>query len=177
MFSRRARRGLFSIATDEGGEMREFPLIEVRPYQASDLDGVIDVFLRAVREIASDDYNSKQISAWAQVDREEWAAARMSRPTWVAVSNGKIAGFIDLHMNGLIDMLFVNPDFARKGVATSLLARVEAEAGEADVRVLHTYASITAHSFFEKCGFTMLLARNVSVRGEKFIQCVMEKIL
>jgi putative acetyltransferase len=157
--------------------MPELPLIVVRPYQASDLDGVIDVFLRSVRDIASADYNPKQIDAWAQVNRDEWAIARMNRPTWVAMAGDQIAGFIDLQVNGLIDMLFVNPDHARRGVATAMLARVEAEAGEAGVPVLHTYASITAHSFFEKCGFTMLLARNVTVRGERFIQCVMEKLL
>jgi putative acetyltransferase len=157
--------------------MPELPLIVVRPYQASDLDGVIDVFLRSVRDIASADYNPKQIDAWAQVNRDEWAIARMNRPTWVAMAGDQMAGFIDLQVNGLIDMLFVNPDHARRGVATAMLARVEAEAGEAGVPVLHTYASITAHSFFEKCGFTMLLARNVTVRGERFIQCVMEKLL
>jgi putative acetyltransferase len=157
--------------------MPELPLIVVRPYQASDLDGVIDVFLRAVRDIASADYTPKQIDAWAQVNRDEWAIARMNRPTWVAMAGDQIAGFIDLQVNGLIDMLFVSPDHARRGVATAMLARVEAEAGEAGVPVLHTYASITAHSFFEKCGFTMLLARNVTVRGERFVQCVMEKLL
>jgi putative acetyltransferase len=157
--------------------MPELALIEVRPYQTSDLDGVIELFLRSVREIAYLDYNRAQIDAWAQVDRDEWDKARLSRPTWVALIDGKLAGFIDLQVSGLIDMLFVSPDFQRRGVATALLARVEAEAGEAELPVLHTFASITAHSFFEKCGFTLLLARNVEVRGQRFVQCVMEKVL
>jgi putative acetyltransferase len=157
--------------------MAEFPLIEIRPYRASDLDDVIELFIRSVREIASMDYTQPQIAAWAQVDRDEWALARMSRPTWVAVRSGKVAGFIDLQANGLIDMLFVHPEHQRRGVATALLARVEAEAGEADVPVLHTYASITAQTFLENCGFTLLLARSVVVRGERFVQCVMEKKL
>jgi putative acetyltransferase len=157
--------------------MPEFPLIEIRPYRASDLDGVIELFLRSVREIASMDYNEDQIDAWAQVDRDEWAAARMNRPTWVALRHGQLAGFIDLHANGLIDMLFVHPEHQRKGVATALLARVEAEAGETELKSLHTYASLTAQTFFEVCGFSLLLARGVDVRGERFVQCVMEKTL
>jgi putative acetyltransferase len=157
--------------------MPELPLIEIRPYRADDLDTVIELFKRSVREIAFMDYTPPQIKAWAQVDRDEWASARMSRPTWVAISEGEIAGFIDLQPNGLIDMLFVHPEHQRKGVATALLARVEAEAGEAEIPTLHTYSSITAQTFFEVCGFTLLLARSVMVRNERFVQCVMEKKL
>ena len=127
--------------------MPEFPLIEIRPYRASDLDGVMDLFLRAVRETASADYNEKQIDVWAQADPDEWALARASRPTWVAFTGGKLAGFADLEKNGLIDMMFVHPDHQRKGVATALLARIEAEADEAGMLVLHTYASATGRPF------------------------------
>jgi putative acetyltransferase len=172
-----AHARLIYSSNNEGDEMGELPLIEIRPYKASDLDSVIDVFLRSVREIASIDYHEDQIDAWAQVDRDEWAIARLNHPTWVAVQGGQIAGFIDLHANGLIDMLFVHPEHQRKGVATALLARVEAEAGETDLKTLHTYASLTAQTFFEVCGFTMLLARGVTVRGERFVQVVMEKML
>jgi putative acetyltransferase len=157
--------------------MPELPLIEVRPYRASDLNEVIELFIRSVREIASMDYTQPQIKAWAQVDRAEWELARMSRPTWVAMRDGQVAGFIDLQSNGLIDMLFVHPEYQRRGVATALLARVEAEAMEAEIPVLHTYSSITAQTFFEVCGFTLLLARSVMVRDQRFVQCVMEKRL
>lgn len=157
--------------------MPEFPLIEIRPYRASDLDGVIDLFVRAVRETASADYNQKQIDVWAQADRDEWALARANRPTWVAFTDGQLAGFADLEATGLIDMMFVHPEHQRKGVATALLARIEAEADEAGIQVLHTYASATAQPFFEYCGFKMLLARAVTVRGQRFVQFVMEKML
>ncbi|MDR5808242.1 GNAT family N-acetyltransferase [Caballeronia sp. LZ019] len=157
--------------------MSVFPLIEIRPYRPSDLDGIIDLFLRAVRETASADYNEKQIEAWAQADPDEWALARASRPTWVAFTDGQLAGSADLEKNGLIDMMFVHPDHQRKGVATALLARIEAEADEAGIRVLHTYSSATGREFFEYCGFTMLLARAVVVRGQRFVQLIMEKVL
>ncbi|SAK54419.1 acetyltransferase [Caballeronia temeraria] len=157
--------------------MPGLPLIEVRPYRASDLDGVIDLFQRAVRETASADYNEAQIAAWSQADRDEWELARASRPTWVGLVDGELAGFADLEKNGLIDMMFVDPRHQRKSVATSLLARIEAEAEEAGLFTLHTYSSVTARPFFEYCGFTMLLARAVVVREQRFIQFVMEKVL
>lgn len=157
--------------------MPGLPLIEIRPYRASDLDGVIDLFQRAVRETAAVDYSPTQIEVWAQADRDEWELARLSRPTWVALVGGELAGFADLEKNGLVDMMFVDPAHQRKGVATALLARVEAEADEAGIHTLHTYASVTGRPFFEYCGFTMLLARAVVVRGQRFIQFVMEKVL
>ncbi|SAK98026.1 acetyltransferase [Caballeronia fortuita] len=157
--------------------MPGLPLIEVRPYRASDLDGVIDLFQRAVRETASADYTEAQIEAWAQADRDEWELARMSRPTFVGLVDGKLAGFADLEKNGLIDMMFVDPIHQRKSVATSLLARIEAEAETAGLTTLHTYSSVTGRPFFEYCGFTMLLARAVVVREQRFVQFVMEKVL
>ncbi|SAK58559.1 acetyltransferase [Caballeronia hypogeia] len=157
--------------------MPGLPLIEVRPYRASDLDALIDLFQRAVRETASADYKPEQIEVWAQADRDEWELARASRPTFVGLVDGKIAGFADMEKNGLIDMMFVDPTHQRKSVATSLLARIEAEAEEAGLTALHTYSSVTARPFFEYCGFTMLLARAVVVREQRFIQFVMEKVL
>ena len=157
--------------------MPGLPLIEIRPYRARDLDGVIDLFQRAVRETASDDYNEAQIDAWAQADRDEWELARVSRPTWVAFVGDELAGFADLEKNGLVDMMFVHPEHQRKGVGTALLARIEAEADEAGMTALHTYASVNGRPFFEYCGFTMLLARAVVVRGQRFVQFVMEKVL
>ncbi|MDR5775266.1 MULTISPECIES: GNAT family N-acetyltransferase [unclassified Caballeronia] len=155
----------------------QFPRVDIRPYQASDLDGVIDLFVRAVRESASEYYSPAQIDAWAQTDREEWHAARLSRPTWVAFTDDELAGFADVHENGLIDMMFVEPRHQRKGVATALLASIEEHAEKNGMRVLHTYASLGSQPFFEYCGFTMLLARAVEVRGQRFAQLVMEKVL
>jgi putative acetyltransferase len=153
------------------------PLIDVRPYRTSDLDDVIDLFQRAVRETASADYNEAQIAAWSQADRDEWELARLSRPTFIGMVDGEIAGFADLDKNGLIDMMFVDPKHQRKSVGTSLIARIEAEAEEAGLTTLHTYSSVTGRPFFEYCGFDVLLARAVVVREQRFVQFVMEKVL
>lgn len=42
----------------------EFPLIEIKPYRADDLDNLIELFKRSIREIASIDYTQPQIKAW-----------------------------------------------------------------------------------------------------------------
>ena len=100
--------------------------MRIRDYQPPDLDAVIAVFIGAIREIAARDYTPAQIDAWAQVDRDAWAARRLSRPTWVAIMRETVVGFTDLEPDGHLDMMFVHPAHQRAGIATALLATVEA---------------------------------------------------
>ncbi|KQR74313.1 acetyltransferase [Burkholderia sp. Leaf177] len=151
--------------------------IVIRPYEASDLDAVIDVFLRAVRELASRDYDAAQIDAWAQVDRDLWARRRLDRPTWIAVVDREIAGFSDLERDGHIDMLFVHPRYRRMGVANALLDQVEHEALVQNLALIDTDASITARPFFEACGFELVRRQTVKVRGAQLVNFKMKKRL
>jgi hypothetical protein len=95
--------------------------ISVRTYQPTDLDAVIAIFLGAIREVASKDYDQAQVDAWARVNRDAWAKRRLSRPTWVAVLGQASVGFTDLEPNGHVDMMFVHPAHQGIGVATLLL--------------------------------------------------------
>ncbi|MDR5753647.1 MULTISPECIES: GNAT family N-acetyltransferase [unclassified Caballeronia] len=152
-------------------------MIEVRPYRPSDLDAIIDLFLRSVREVAARDYDRWQVDAWAQADRDEWSVKRMSRPTWVAMSGTSLAGFADLESDGHLDMMFVHPAHQGAGVASALLAQVEASARERGIARLHAEASITARPFFERRGFRVIAAQVVHVRGADFKNFRMEKTL
>ena len=151
--------------------------LAIRPYRASDLDGVIAIFLRAIREVASRDYDQAQIDAWAQVDRDAWAPRRLSRPTWVVAVGEALAGFADLEPNGHLDMMFVHPGHQRRGVATALLAAVEAAAREQGLTRLSTEASITAHPFFEARGFSVITPQLVEKRGQVLRNFRMAKTL
>jgi putative acetyltransferase len=151
----------------------------VRRYAASDLDPLIDLFRASVRRVAIRDYSEDQVRAWAPdvVDREAWAARRASRPTWVVEIDGAIAGFSDLEPDGHLDNMFVHPDHQGRGVASALLAAVEAEAARLGLGRLFTEASITARPFFERKGFTVIRPQTVSVRGQDFVNYRMEKRL
>jgi putative acetyltransferase len=149
----------------------------IRRYEASDLDAVISVFLRSVRGVASRDYDAGQIAAWAQVDRDVWSRRRLDRPTWVALIDSVIAGFIDLESSGHIDMLFVDPASQRRGVASALLDAVENAARGQRLAVLDTDASITARPFFERHGFQVIRSQDVALRGQWLTNFRMEKQL
>ena len=51
----------------------------------------------------------------------------MSRPTWIAEVDGQAVGFTDLTADGLLDMMFVHPQFQGRGIASRLLQEVEAD--------------------------------------------------
>jgi len=149
----------------------------VRPYQTTDLDAVIEIFLRAIREVAVKDYDRAQVDAWAQVDRGVWARRRLSRPTWVAVIDQERVGFTDLEPDGHLDMMFVHPAHQAIGVATLLLATVEAAATARGINRLSTEASLTARPFFERRGFSVLASQRVEKRGQFLTNFRMEKTL
>jgi putative acetyltransferase len=136
----------------------------IRAYRADDAAATLQLFTRSVREVARRDYSAEQVAAWAPTDRPvlEWNARRLATNTVLCVVDDQLAGFSDVSPDGYIDMLFVDPAFTRRGVATSLLdshlASVSAD--------LWTNASITARGFFERHGFEVVSSQNVSVRGQ-----------
>jgi putative acetyltransferase len=158
--------------------MSSRPDISIREYDAEDAGATIDIFLRAIREVASKDYNPAQINAWAKVDDPKvWAQWRASRPTWLAICETKPVGFSDLKADGCLDMMFVHPDHQGKGVAGLLLKTVEAAARSQGHRRIFTEASLTAKPFFERNGFIVLAAQTVEKRGQTLPNFRMEKTL
>ena len=151
--------------------------LSVRPYHPTDLDALIGIFLGAIRDVASRDYSEAQIAAWAQVDREKFAARRLSRPTWVAVIDHLPVGFSDLEPNGHLDMMYVHPGRQGTGIATALLDCIEAAARAQALMRIFTEASITARPFFERRGFRILTSQRVALRGQALTNFQMEKFL
>ena len=153
--------------------------ITIRAYEASDAKTLTNLFRDSVRAIASRDYTRSQILAWAPDDIDEGRFGQKceSRLTWVAEVEAKIAGFSDLESDGHIDMLFVHPDFQRRGVARALLGHVENTARTMDLRRLYADASLTARPTFEAMGFRVIVPQTVTKRGEPMMNFRMEKRL
>jgi putative acetyltransferase len=149
----------------------------IREYRPQDLDGVIDVFIKAIRGTASKDYSPAQVDAWAQADRQLWSQRRMSRPTWVADVGGTPVGFIDLEPDGHIDMMYVYPHYLGQGVAKQLLQTVEAQARASSLKKLYSEVSLTARPFFERNGFHVVEPETVFRNGEYFDRFKMAKEL
>lgn len=145
--------------------------MHIRAYRDDDFTTLCQIFLRAVRETASQYYAPAQIDAWAQVDEVRWRQKLAASRVLVAEKEGEVVGFITA-VDRYIDLLFVSPTHSRQGVASALLAELFALIPTGTLTV---EASITAWPCFERMGFQVVAEQRVVARGEAFINYRMEK--
>jgi len=153
------------------------PDVKVRPYQPRDLSDLMTLFRNSVHRIARRDYTPEQLSAWAppDPDRDAWAKRIEANHALVAEEKGVPVGFAELTEGGHLDMLFVAPDWQRRGIARALLQAIEAQVARWGKRRLTTDASRTAQPFFLKAGFRLVEAQEVQWRGVAIQNFRMEK--
>jgi len=77
----------------------------------------------------------------------------------------------------LADMLYADPAYARRGVATALFEALETEARRIGAAELHTEASIPAKPFFEQAGFEVIAVQTKMLAGILFQNFSMRKML
>jgi len=153
--------------------------LSIRAYASMDAAHLTSLFRASVREIASHDYTAAQVRAWAPdaIDERAFGQRCERKSTWVAEMQGRLAGFADLESDGHVDMLYVHPDFKRRGIARALLEHLEELARRAGLRRLYTEASITARPVFEALGYRVIVPQTVTVGGESMANYRMEKRL
>ena len=153
--------------------------ITIRPYRAADGAELAALFRSSVKAIARRDYTQSQVDAWApdDIDVARFAARCAAKSTWIAECDDRVAGFSDLEGDGHVDMLYVHPDFQRRGVARALLVHIESLARARGLERLYTQASITACPAFEAQGFRVIAEQTVERKGESLTNYRMEKRL
>jgi putative acetyltransferase len=154
--------------------------ITIRPYASADAGGTLDVFVEAVTRTAAADYTSEQIEAWACSDDPrlaEWDQDRLRLDTFVAVVDGRVAGFSDVSASGYIDMMFVSPGHGRRGVGHALMTFLERRALAAGADQMSADVSITARRFFEAHGFVVEVEQHPVIAGVQMTNFRMTKAL
>jgi len=144
--------------------------VALRPYLPADLRRCAEIFRASIEELAADDYGEEQREAWAaRADDEPAFGARLNEAlTLLAVIEGAIAGFASLKGSEEIDMLFVDPEFARQGVGRTLVDALMKLAGARGAKRLTAEASDVAKPLFERLGFTAQ-KRNLVRKGDQWL--------
>ena len=133
--------------------------VRIRAYESTDAGETLRIFRDAIMVTASADYTADQIAAWAQPGKRDvrgWDQSMRARESYVALIGGQVVGFSDVSVDGFIDMMFVAPRFARRGVASELMAFLVLRARGRSARQLSANVSITARPFFEAHGFLVV---------------------
>jgi putative acetyltransferase len=154
------------------------PAVVIRDYRPSDAPALWNIFFEAVHRTASADYTPEQVAAWAPAEHDPqlWARRTAARNPSVAERAGRIVGYADIQADGYIDHFFVAPP-ARQGVGSALMQAILDRAAERGIGLLYSNVSITARPFFERWGFVVSAAQQVTVRGVVFDNFRMTKKL
>jgi putative acetyltransferase len=153
--------------------------VALRPYLPSDARRCAEVFRASIEELAAEDYNANQREAWAATadDEDAFGGKLAGMLTLIAVIGGEVAGFGSLKGADMIDMLFVDPEFARRGVGGALVEALSKLAQARGAKRLTAEASEVARPLFERCGFTAEKRNLVRVGEEWLANTTMSKTL
>jgi putative acetyltransferase len=151
----------------------------LRPYLPDDAPLLAEIFRASVEELTGDDYDPAQQSAWASAadDEEAFAKNLGGALTLVATTQGEPVGFASLVGPDKIDMLYVHPAAAQRGVAALLVDALEKLAARRGAKRLTADASDTALGFFEHRGFVPMQRNTVQRNGEWLANTTVEKKL
>jgi|SRR5690606_28279010 len=144
-----------------------------------DLTAIHDVFRKAIQNTNARDYTPEQLEVWlgSANDRQRWLRKLEHQYFILARTNNIVAGFASLENHSYIDLMYVHPDHAGKGIGTQLVSHIENVARARGVRKLAADVSITATAFFRKKGFLIDHRNERIIKGVEIINYRMSKQL
>jgi putative acetyltransferase len=144
--------------------------VALRPYLPADARRCAAIFRSAIEEIASEDYSEGQCEAWARQADDEAAFGQSlaAMLTLIATEDGEPIGFASLKGADLIEMVYVDPQYARRGVGAALLDALERIARGRGAKKLAAEVSDTAKPLFDRRQFVSE-RRNVKRLDEEWL--------
>jgi GNAT superfamily N-acetyltransferase len=169
--------------------------IMLRLATVEDIKQIIQLQFDSIRALCAQDYNPRELEALL-LDKSKgrhWSEEII----FVAEIEAKIVGFAGLSRwnylgnIGTITGLFVAPQFARQGIGTLLVNKLEASALERKIAILRVFSSLTGHPFYLdrgykwvdrswKSGKSIAIAKKAYIKLDYGVQipCIlMEKVL
>ena len=140
--------------------------MRIRPFTAADAEPTLALFRHTVKTVKRRDYSEEEVAAWLREEDmtpDMWLDSFTGKVAFVAIDdNGALTGFVDCKpQTGLIDRLFVAAHRQGEGIGSALLAQAQA-AVERSVSTFTVYASLTARTFFERSGYTVVTPNRVT---------------
>lgn len=127
-------------------------------------EAVSALFYQTVHTVNAKDYSQEQLNAWvnSSVSLILRRQDLLTQKTLVATHDGKLVGFGSITKSGELDLLFVDRNYQRQGIATALCNQLEK-----GFSTIKTYASVTAKAFFERRGYVVIQSQEVERDGIK----------
>jgi putative acetyltransferase len=153
--------------------------INIRKFKTEDTAALLALFYDTVHTVNAKHYPTDQLDAWAPQlpDMKRWSQRFKSSETLIAEIEGIVVGFGNLESGNTIGMLYVHKDYQGKGVAATLLRKLEKKLIKLGSKSASAEVSITARPFFEKRGYQIIRENRKMLNGKEFLNYVMEKQL
>jgi GNAT superfamily N-acetyltransferase len=153
--------------------------VEIRPFEASDIDAVVELSLRAWEPVFDSMHDVLGDAIFDRLHEPNWRALQADavregctsedRDAFVAVADGRPVGFATVALNafhermGVVDMIAVDPEYQRRGIARQLMDRSleHMSASGMDIAAVGTGGDPghgPARGVYEALGFTALPA-------------------
>src|SRR5947209_2973280 len=144
--------------------------VALRPYLPADARRCAAIFRAAITEIACEDYSEAQCEAWAARadDEAAFGLSLGAMRTLVATEGGEVVGFASLKGADVVEMIYVDPEFARRGVGVALLDALEKIARGRGATRLVAEVSDTAKPLFDRRQFASQ-RRNIKQIDEEWL--------
>lgn len=139
----------------------------IRIFQHGDHRAIAEIFTRAIHEIACQAYAPEQCLAWSEREPNygHWKRRCELKRPFVAITESRISGFLELDPDGHIDCAYINPDFQRRGIMTQLVEHAVCTCFAFNIPRVYVEASICARPLFEKVGFSVIRENAVVRKG------------
>lgn len=136
------------------------------------------VFIAAV-ESATDHYSVAQRAAWVRegASRTFWEHLLHHQFVMVAYELNTLCGMVALNQRGEITMIYVLPDYQRKGIGARLVQHIENHAVEEGYAHLKTHASPYLKPLLLRLGFELMEELSIELQGQPFQHALMMKEL
>lgn len=146
----------------------------LRPFLPADTAALAAIFHESVEQLTGDDYSEAQQAEWSAIADDEAAFGhKLARQlTLLASFTGPPLAFASLKGSDELDMLYVHPAMARRGLGTALCDALERLAAARGATRLRAEASDTARPFFERRGYAAQ-RRGTRPLGEEWLGVTM----
>jgi len=157
----------------------DLPTAALRPYLPADAARCAEIFRDSIATLTGDDYDDDQRRVWAAMAEDIGAfGARLEKSlTLLAALSGQTVGFGSLKGVDVLDMLYVDPAYVRRGVGAALIDALTRLATARGAKQLTSDVSDTARATFERQGFVAQRRNMIQLGGEWLANTTMIKAL
>jgi putative acetyltransferase len=149
--------------------------ITIRLARSSDIAAIVEVQVLALQVLGAKHYTPEQLQALIE---DKSKPRDYLEEAFVAELEGQIVGFAAIGFSlwvVTVHAVFVHPNFARRGIGTTLLHHLILEARKGHYQTLWVTSALNAEPFYNAYGFESLYKTSIQLRSGISIPCIAMK--